>query len=273
MLDIGWAELFVMAVIALLVVGPKELPAMLRTIGKFIAMIKRQAQEIQSLGIRLTRNSHVIERQHQVLSFYAQAHKAQLAEQSPPQKVMMYQESPKGPRKPSPSPQKISLTQRQRSGNKSRDNRAHTPLKKEEFERANLEGKAELLRKQANWLEQSLKQVHTQNRQIAVRLEQLDSKVNHEGWNMLRNCKTLLEEFLESAQHRIDSAEKNFSHAGEVKSKISLLREELFDIRSQVDSFQSKEFTYDSFQLQLLEDELERLRRMMGPAPVHSPTS
>ena len=48
MLDIGWAELFVMAVIALLVVGPKELPAMLRTVGKFIAMIKRQAQDFRS---------------------------------------------------------------------------------------------------------------------------------------------------------------------------------------------------------------------------------
>ena len=48
MLDIGWAELFVMAVIALLVVGPKELPAMLRTIGKFVAMIKRQAQDFRS---------------------------------------------------------------------------------------------------------------------------------------------------------------------------------------------------------------------------------
>lgn len=48
MLDIGWAELFVVAVIALLVVGPKELPAMLRTIGKFVAMIKRQAQEFRT---------------------------------------------------------------------------------------------------------------------------------------------------------------------------------------------------------------------------------
>ncbi|MEM6496764.1 MAG: Sec-independent protein translocase protein TatB [Pseudomonadota bacterium] len=48
MLDIGWAELFVMAVIALLVVGPKELPAMLRTIGKFVSMIKRQAQDFRS---------------------------------------------------------------------------------------------------------------------------------------------------------------------------------------------------------------------------------
>ncbi|MGI9410668.1 MAG: twin-arginine translocase TatA/TatE family subunit, partial [Hyphomicrobiaceae bacterium] len=31
MLDIGWSELFVVGIIALLVVGPKELPALLRT--------------------------------------------------------------------------------------------------------------------------------------------------------------------------------------------------------------------------------------------------
>ena len=48
MLDIGWSELLVVAVIALLVVGPKELPAMLRTIGKYIGIIKRQAQEFRT---------------------------------------------------------------------------------------------------------------------------------------------------------------------------------------------------------------------------------
>lgn len=48
MLDIGWSELLVVAVIALLVVGPRELPAMLRTIGKYLGIIKRQAQEFRT---------------------------------------------------------------------------------------------------------------------------------------------------------------------------------------------------------------------------------
>ncbi|MGI9423632.1 MAG: Sec-independent protein translocase protein TatB [Hyphomicrobiaceae bacterium] len=48
MLDIGWSELFIVATIALLVVGPKELPSLLRTIGRFAATIKRQAQEFRT---------------------------------------------------------------------------------------------------------------------------------------------------------------------------------------------------------------------------------
>ncbi|MEL6297631.1 MAG: Sec-independent protein translocase protein TatB [Pseudomonadota bacterium] len=47
MLDIGWSELLVIGVIALLVVGPKELPGLLRTLGKYIGMIRRQANEFR----------------------------------------------------------------------------------------------------------------------------------------------------------------------------------------------------------------------------------
>ncbi len=48
MFDIGWSELVVIGVVALLVVGPKELPALLRTIGRYTGMIKRQANEFRS---------------------------------------------------------------------------------------------------------------------------------------------------------------------------------------------------------------------------------
>ncbi|MEO0810063.1 MAG: Sec-independent protein translocase protein TatB, partial [Pseudomonadota bacterium] len=43
MLDLGWSELLVIAAVALIVVGPKELPGMLRTIGKFMRVIRQQA--------------------------------------------------------------------------------------------------------------------------------------------------------------------------------------------------------------------------------------
>ena len=33
MFDIGWSEILVIAVVAIVVVGPKELPRMLRTFG------------------------------------------------------------------------------------------------------------------------------------------------------------------------------------------------------------------------------------------------
>jgi sec-independent protein translocase protein TatB len=48
MLDIGGTELLVIAIVALVVIGPKELPAMLRTIGRFMGMVKRQAQEFRN---------------------------------------------------------------------------------------------------------------------------------------------------------------------------------------------------------------------------------
>jgi len=48
MFDIGWSELLVIGVVALLVVGPKELPALLRTIGRYVGIVKRQANEFRA---------------------------------------------------------------------------------------------------------------------------------------------------------------------------------------------------------------------------------
>lgn len=48
MFDIGWQELFVLGVIALIVVGPKELPGLLRTIGRYVGIVKRQAGEFRA---------------------------------------------------------------------------------------------------------------------------------------------------------------------------------------------------------------------------------
>lgn len=48
MFEIGWSELLVIGVVALIVVGPKELPVLLRTIGKYVGMIKRQAEEFRA---------------------------------------------------------------------------------------------------------------------------------------------------------------------------------------------------------------------------------
>lgn len=47
MFDIGWSELMILGVIALIVVGPKELPAMLRTLGRYAGVLKRQAAEFR----------------------------------------------------------------------------------------------------------------------------------------------------------------------------------------------------------------------------------
>lgn len=48
MLDIGAMELFVVAILALVVVGPKELPKLLRTVGGFMRKAREMAAEFRS---------------------------------------------------------------------------------------------------------------------------------------------------------------------------------------------------------------------------------
>lgn len=47
MFDIGWSELMLIGVVALIVIGPKELPGVLRTVGKTISKLRRMAGEFQ----------------------------------------------------------------------------------------------------------------------------------------------------------------------------------------------------------------------------------
>lgn len=47
MLDIAWTELLIIAVVAILVVGPRELPRMLRAIGNFMGQMRRMAGDFQ----------------------------------------------------------------------------------------------------------------------------------------------------------------------------------------------------------------------------------
>ncbi len=48
MLDIGWAELAVIGVIVLIVVGPKELPRVLRSAGQWAGKARKIAREFQN---------------------------------------------------------------------------------------------------------------------------------------------------------------------------------------------------------------------------------
>ncbi|MEM1351235.1 MAG: Sec-independent protein translocase protein TatB [Pseudomonadota bacterium] len=45
MLDLGWTEMLVIGIVALIVIGPKDLPMMFRTLGKYIGKAKGMARE------------------------------------------------------------------------------------------------------------------------------------------------------------------------------------------------------------------------------------
>jgi sec-independent protein translocase protein TatB len=48
MFDISWGELLLIGVVALVFIGPKELPTVLRTLGQWMAKLRRMANEFQN---------------------------------------------------------------------------------------------------------------------------------------------------------------------------------------------------------------------------------
>src|SRR6202011_5983942 len=47
MFDIGWSELVVIAVVALIAIGPKELPGVLRMVGQWMGKARKMAAKFQ----------------------------------------------------------------------------------------------------------------------------------------------------------------------------------------------------------------------------------
>lgn len=47
MLGVGWTEMLVIGVVALIVIGPKELPGLMQKLGKFAGTIRRMGQDFQ----------------------------------------------------------------------------------------------------------------------------------------------------------------------------------------------------------------------------------
>ncbi|MGV0760150.1 Sec-independent protein translocase protein TatB [Tistrella mobilis] len=61
MFDIGWAELALVFVVALIVIGPKDLPVALRAAGVWMGRLRRMAREFQSSVDEVLRESELKE--------------------------------------------------------------------------------------------------------------------------------------------------------------------------------------------------------------------
>src|SRR5438477_11212659 len=48
MFDLGWGKLILIGIVALVVIGPKELPGALRTLGQWMSKVRRMASEFQN---------------------------------------------------------------------------------------------------------------------------------------------------------------------------------------------------------------------------------
>ena len=59
MFDITSSKLLILGIVALLVIGPKDLPALLRTIGKYMGIVKRHAAEFRAQFDEAMRESEI----------------------------------------------------------------------------------------------------------------------------------------------------------------------------------------------------------------------
>jgi sec-independent protein translocase protein TatB len=67
-LDIGWTEILVITVIALFVVGPKEIPKALKTVGIWVGKLKSLSREFQNTVEDAVRDSELDEVKKQIES-------------------------------------------------------------------------------------------------------------------------------------------------------------------------------------------------------------
>ena len=66
MFDIGWSELLVIGIVALIAIGPKELPGVLRTVGQYMGKIRRMASEFQGQFQEAMREAEMADLKKQV---------------------------------------------------------------------------------------------------------------------------------------------------------------------------------------------------------------
>ena len=100
-----WNEIVLIGVVALIVIGPKELPAVLRTIGQLTTKVRRMAGEFQSQFQEARRGAEMADLKKQV-DEVSHAAKVISSEFSP----LEFKEAPKLEQQPGPQPDVASTT-------------------------------------------------------------------------------------------------------------------------------------------------------------------
>jgi sec-independent protein translocase protein TatB len=72
MFDIGWSELLVIGVVAIIVVGPKELPRLMRTFGHYLGKVRHMAADFQRQFEEAVRDSEIDEVRKAMRDFHAE---------------------------------------------------------------------------------------------------------------------------------------------------------------------------------------------------------
>ena len=68
MLDIGWIEILIIAIVALFVVGPKDIPKALRTVGIWVGKLRHLSREFQTTVEDAVRDTEIDEVKKQLES-------------------------------------------------------------------------------------------------------------------------------------------------------------------------------------------------------------
>ncbi len=73
MFDIGWGELLLIGIVALIAIGPKELPTVLRTLGQWMGKLRRMASEFQNQFQEAMREAEMADLKKEVDEMTSQA--------------------------------------------------------------------------------------------------------------------------------------------------------------------------------------------------------
>ena len=98
MFDIGWSELLVIAVVAIVVVGPKELPKLMRSFGFYAGKLRLAAAEFRRQFDDAMREAELEEVKHAIESVRTEARA--LDDKAPLDRPLMVE----GPKTPSAKP-------------------------------------------------------------------------------------------------------------------------------------------------------------------------